>query len=129
MAASGARLSVAGATWWQVACSTSVEAGRRPRLEGRAADGRRAALVETGCGKGVSSHVLIADAGSTTGQGLAVFEGRVERMEWQGTELLLAFAPGAEPRVFSVYPGIRIREAAGPGDLHWLRLSTRRSRR
>jgi hypothetical protein len=95
----------------------------------RAADGRRAALVEAAWGAGVASHVLLAPAGGAGWQDVAVFEARVEAMEWQGEELLLAVASDASMRVFSVCPGIRLRDADGPGRLRWLRLSTRRARR
>jgi hypothetical protein len=50
-------------------------------------------------------------------------------MEWQGDDLLLGFTGGNAMRVFSVFPGMRLRDAAGPGGLRWLRVSTRRSRR
>jgi len=92
-------------------------------------DGRRAALVEAGQGSGLASHLLLAEAGAAAWQDVAVFEGRVEEMQWQGADLLLAFADESAVRVFSVFPGMRLRDAAGPGDLRWLRVSTRRSRR
>ena len=115
------------AAWLNAACAPP--GGAAPRLQRRALDGRRAALVEAACGAGVASHVLVADAGRGDWQDVAVFEGRVEALEWQGADLLLAIAADSAMRVFSVFPGMRLREAAGPGGLHWLRLSTRRSRR
>jgi hypothetical protein len=120
------------AAWLHVACASPGEHGAR--LERRAADGRRALLVEAGGGAQLASHLLLAEDGNAACQDVAVFEGRVEAMEWQGADLLLAFAAGSARRVFSVFPGMRLREAAGPGGstaggLRWLRVSTRRSRR
>jgi hypothetical protein len=118
---------VGPAAWLSAACAPP---GRRvPRLERRAGDGRVAALVEADCGAGVASHVLLAETAGTAWQDVAVFEGRIEAMEWQGEDLLLGFAGGNAMRVFSVFPGMRLRDAAGPGGLRWLRVSTRRSRR
>ena len=69
-------------------------------------DGRRAALVEAGQGSGLASHLLLAEAGAAAWQDVAVFEGRVEEMQWQGADLLLAFADESAVRVFSVFPGM-----------------------
>jgi len=83
--------------------------------------------VEAVAGAGIASHVLL-DAGGEW-QDVAVFEGRVEAMEWQGADLLLAIAADSAMRVFSVFPGMRLHDAVGPGEWRWLRLSTRRARR
>lgn len=122
-----ARPFVGLSTWLNAACEPPGSAA--PRLQRRASDGRRAALVEAACGTGLASHVLVADAGRGEWQDMAVFEGRVEALEWQGADLLLAIAADSAMRVFSVFPGMRLREANGPGEWRWLRLSTRRSRR
>ena len=58
-----------------------------------------------------------------------MFEGRVQAMEWQGADLLLAFATDSAMRMFSLFPGLRLREAAGRGNWRWLRISPRRSLR
>lgn len=113
--------------WLSAACAPPGAA--EPRIQCRAADGRLAALVEVTCDAGLASHVMVRVAGGGAWQDVAVFEGRIEAMEWQAGELLLA-CPGADAtRVFSVFPGMRLRDAAGPGGLRWLRLSTRRARR
>ena len=119
------------AAWLNTACAPPEGSAR---IERRAVDGRRAALVEAHSGEGIASHVLLADAGAAAWQDLAVFEGRIEAMEWQGSDLLLALPAAEAVRVFSVFPGMRLRDAAGPGGssaggLRWLRVSTRRSRR
>lgn len=103
--------------------------GRAPRLLRRAGDGGRAALVEMTGHAGLGSHLRVAPAEDAAWQDVAVFDGRVEAMEWQGEDLLLGFAAGDPTRVFSLFPGLRLREAAGPGGLRWLRISTRRCRR
>ena len=59
-----------------------------------------------------------------------MFEGRVEAIEWQGADLVLAFAADQAMRVFSVFPGMRLRDATGPGGLtagglRWLRCCSR----
>jgi hypothetical protein len=115
------------AAWLQAACAPA--ATYRPRLERTAGDGRRAALVETRDGSGLTSHVRVAPPDDAGWQDVAAFEGRVEAMEWQGADLLLGFAAGDPRRVFSVFPGLRVREADGSEGLRWLRISTRRSRR
>jgi hypothetical protein len=119
------------AAWLKAACALPEGSAR---IERRAVDGRRAALVEAHSSEGIASHVLLADAGAVAWQDVAVFDGRVEAMEWQGNDLLLALAPAEAVRVFSLFPGMRLRDAAGPngfhrGGLRWLRVSTRRSRR
>jgi len=120
------------AAWLHAACA--APGAREHRIERRARDGRVAALVEAACGAGLASHVLLAEGDDPAWQDVAVFEGRVEAMEWQGADLMLAFAAGNAMRVFSVFPGMRLRDAAGPGGmsaggLRWLRMSTRRARR
>ena len=127
MGIAAARPNAGPSAWLSAACASA--GAHTPRLQRRAGDGRQAALVEMAWGAGVASHVLVAAAGHADWQDVAVFEGRVETMEWQGDELLLAVADDASLRVFSVSPGIRLRDAAGPGGLRWLRLSTRRARR
>ena len=127
MGFTAARANEGPSAWLSAACASPGQG--EPRLQRRAADGRRAALVEAAWGAGVASHVLVAPSGHADWQDMAVFEGRVEAMEWQGEELLLAIASETSMRVFSVCPGIRLRDASGPGGLHWLRLSTRRARR
>jgi hypothetical protein len=113
------------AAWLSAACAPAC-AGE-PRLQRRSGEGRRAALVEAACGAGIASHVLLDEGGEW--QDVAVFDGRVEAMEWQGADLLLAIAADSAMRVFSVFPGMRLRDAAGPGEWRWLRLSIRRARR
>jgi hypothetical protein len=127
VARAAAASNVGPAAWLSAACAPAGAAA--PRIEGRARDGRVAALVESEGGAGVVSHLLLADAGGTAWQDVAVFEARVEAMEWQGMDLLLAFAADQPMRVFSVFPGMRLRDASGPGAWRWLRISTRRSRR
>jgi hypothetical protein len=122
-----ANASAGPAAWLQAACAPP--GGFVPRILRRSPGDRLAALAEVGCGAGIASHVLISEGEALSWQDLAVFEGRVEAMEWQGAELLLGFPAGAAMRVFSVYPGMRVRDAKGPGELRWVRLSTRRSRR
>jgi hypothetical protein len=119
------------AAWLSAACALPEGSARIERL---AVDGRRAALVEAHSGEDIASHVLLADPGAMAWQDVAVIEGRVEAMEWQGSDLLLALASAEAVRVFSVFPGMRLRDAAGPNGLtasglRWLRVSTRRSRR
>jgi len=64
---------------------------------------------------------------------LAVFDRHVERLQWSGGDLLVAFTRAPEVHMFSVCPGLRIRAAAAPpgapAELDWLRLTTRRARR
>lgn len=115
------------AAWLSAACAPT--GGRTPRFECRAADGRRAALVEIAAGPSLASHVRVAGEAGEGWRDIAVFDGRVEAMEWQGEDLWLGFAAGQPQRVLSIYPGLRLREAAGPRGLRWVRLSTRRSRR
>jgi len=63
---------------------------------------------------------------------LAVLDGNVERVQWSGRDLLVAFLREPEVHMFSLCPGLRIRPAVAPAGapsgLAWLRLSTRRSR-
>lgn len=130
MGTSAARPGMGPAAWLSVACALPRGSAR---IERRAVDGRRAALVEAHSGEGIASHVLVADADAVW-QDVAVFEGRIEAMEWQGSDLLLALAAAETVRVFSVFPGMRLRDAVGPdgstaGGWRWLRVSTRRSRR
>jgi hypothetical protein len=130
MGSSAARQGMGPAAWLSAACALPQGSAR---IERRALDGRRAALVEAHGSEGIASHVLLADAGAAW-QDIAVFEGRIEAMEWQGKDLLLALPAADAVRVFSVFPGMRLRDAAGPGGasaggLRWLRVSTRRSRR
>jgi hypothetical protein len=115
------------ASWLYEACAPGID--RTPRIERLAVDGRRAALVEVPGGAGLASHVRVATDEAGAWREVAVFDGRVEAMEWQGADLLLAFPAGHPRRVFSLYPGLRLREAIGPGGLRWVRLSTRRSLR
>ena len=116
---------VGPAAWLREACAP-VQA-HSPRLQLRASDGRLAALVERGLGAGVASHLRVGERGAW--MEIAVFDGRVEAMLWQGADLLLGFPLGQAMRVFSVFPGMRLREGVGPGGLRWVRLSTRRARR
>jgi hypothetical protein len=115
------------ASWLYEACAPGIEGA--PRFERLAGDGRRAALVEVPGGAGLASHLRVAPDEDAAWQEVAVFDSRVEAMEWQGADLLLAFPAGLPRRVFSVYPGLRLREATGPGGLRWVRISTRRSLR
>ena len=127
------------AVWVASAYSPPRECARTIRCQLRSDDGcRKAALVDVDCGDPgrAASHILVADAAAANfdpGAQLAVFDRRVERIEWSGADLLVAFARGAEPLMFSVFPGLRMREARGregPADgLSWLRLSTRHCRR
>jgi len=121
------RPAIGPAAWLNLACA--APGGGALRIERRARDGRVAALVEAESSAGLASHLLLADAANGAWQDVAVFEGRVEAMEWQGADLMLAVAAGQAMRVFSVFPGMRLRDAAGPGGLRWLRISTRRARR
>jgi hypothetical protein len=111
---------------------------RSPRCERVSPDGEwKAALVDEdrGVGGGAASHILLADAdagGFDPDARLAVFDGRVERMEWSGRDLLVAFPPGADFAVYSLYPGLRYFHSPGPSGsapgFRWIRLSIRRCR-
>lgn len=99
---------------------------------------RKAALfdLDSGDARRPSSQILVADAaalGFDPELQLAVFDHRVERIEWSGADLLVAFPAGVEALMFSVAPGLRMREALGrealADGLSWLRLSTRHCRR
>ena len=81
------------------------------------------------------SEILVADGegGFDPDRKLAVFDRHVERMQWSGQDLLVAFTRQPEVHMFSVFPGLRIRPASAPPGappgLAWLRLTTRRARR
>ena len=103
MGTSAAWQGLGPAAWLKSACALPDASAR---MERRAVDGRRAALVEAHSGEGIASHVLLADAGAFAWQDVAVFEGRIEAMEWQGSDLLLVLAAAEAVRVFSVFPGM-----------------------
>ena len=107
------------------------------RCERRSPDGEwKAALVDADEQGTSASHILLAEArarGFDPQARLAVFEGRVERMEWSGRDLLVGFAPGGAFSVYSLHPGLRYFHSPGPAGagagLSWIRLSLRRGRR
>ena len=81
------------------------------------------------------SEILVAegDEGFDPDRQLAVFDRHVERMQWSGGDLLVAFSREPEVHMYSLVPGLRIRRSAAPpgapAGLAWMRLSTRRWRR
>ena len=81
------------------------------------------------------SEILVAEGeeGFDATRPLAVFDRHVERLQWSGRDLLVAFAREPEVHMFSMCPGLRIRPApsppGGPPGLAWMRLTTRRARR
>jgi hypothetical protein len=81
------------------------------------------------------SEILVAEGeeGFDATPPLAVFDRHVERLEWSGGDLLVAFTQAPEVHMFSLCPGLRIRRATpppgGPPGLSWMRLTTRRARR
>jgi hypothetical protein len=81
------------------------------------------------------SEILVAEGEERfdSDRALAVFDRHVERLQWSGRDLLVAFARLPEVHMFSVFPGLRIRPASAPPgappELAWLRLTTRRARR
>ena len=91
---------------------------------------RRAVVVGLRAARGrVGSLLLLAEAGAE--RMLALFDQPVQRLRWQGEDLLLGFAAAQEVGSFAICPGIRLHPAAPPeaGELAWLRLSSRRSER
>jgi hypothetical protein len=120
-------------------CFRAARRMRDPRCERASPDGEwKAALVDEESGEGASpaSHILLADAQARSfdpDARLAVFEGRVERMEWSGRDLLVAFPDGGEFAVYSLHPGLRYFHSPGPPGgapgFRWIRLSIRRCRR
>jgi hypothetical protein len=123
---------------WLASAATAIGAcTRAATLERRSADGaRKAGTIALASEQGAGSLVLLAPAQADVfdpGQMLAAFDCRVEALDWQGEDLLLGLSVAQDVRAFSIVPGLRIHPAPAPPDaragLHWLRLSTRRSRR
>jgi hypothetical protein len=120
-------------------CLRTARRPRPARCERASPDGEwKAALVDEERGEGAraASHILLADAdagGFDPDARLAVFEGRVEAMEWSGSDLLVAFPAGGALEVYSLYPGLRYFHSPGPpgaaSGFRWIRLSIRRCRR
>ena len=81
------------------------------------------------------SEILVAEGeeGFDPDRQLAVFDRHVERMQWSGGDLLVAFTQAPQVHMFSLCPGLRIRPAlappGAPAGWEWLRLSIRRARR
>jgi hypothetical protein len=121
----------ATATWLASAFPPLGQCRPVARLEQASPDGaRRAAVVGLRAERGrAGSLLLLSEAGSE--RMLALFDQPVQRVQWQGEDLLLGFAGAREVGSFAICPGIRLHPAPPPdaAGLAWLRLSSRRCSR